>query len=64
MSVYKSFISDVHNSYGVEKLVLHHLIFLLIEISKCLLVPNVISSQLQIYDLYMAKGCGIKLRTN
>ena len=35
MSPYTSFISDVHKSYRVEKLVLHHLIFLLIKISKC-----------------------------
>ena len=35
MSAYTSFISDVHKSYGVEKLVLHHLIFLLIKIIKC-----------------------------
>ena len=39
MSAYKSVISDVHKSHRVEKLVLHHLIFLLIKISKCLLVP-------------------------
>ena len=31
---YASFISDVHKSYHVEILVLHHLIFLLIKISK------------------------------
>ena len=35
MSEYTSFISDVHKSYRVEKLVFHHLIFLLIKISKC-----------------------------
>ena len=35
MSAYTSFISDVHKSYRVEKIVLHHLIFLLIKISKC-----------------------------
>ena len=28
MPAYTSSISDVHKSYGVEKLVLHHLIFL------------------------------------
>ena len=33
MSAYTSFISDVLKSYGVEKFVLHHLTFLLIEIS-------------------------------
>ena len=33
MSAYTSFISDVHKSYRVEKLVLHHLIFLPIKIS-------------------------------
>ena len=33
MPAYTSFISDVHKSYGVEKIVLHHLIFLLIMIS-------------------------------
>ena len=35
MPAYTSFISDVHKSYRVQKLVLHHLIFLLIKISKC-----------------------------
>ena len=35
MPAYTSFISDVHKSYGVEKMVLHHLIYLLIKISKC-----------------------------
>ena len=35
MSANTSFISDVHKSYRVEKLVLHHLIFSLIKISKC-----------------------------
>ena len=35
MSAYKSVISDVHNSHREEKLVLHHLIFLLVKISKC-----------------------------
>ena len=34
MLAYTSFISDVHKSYRVEKLVLHYLIFLLIKISK------------------------------
>ena len=48
MPAYTSFISDVHKSYGVEKIVLHHLIFLLIKTSKCILVPNAILSQLQI----------------
>ena len=45
MPAYLSFISDVHShrSYRVEKIVLHHLIFLLIKIGKCLLVPNAIS---------------------
>ena len=34
---------------------------LLIKINKCLLlVPNAISSQLQIQDFYMAKGCEIE----
>ena len=42
MPAYTSFISDVHKPYRVEKKVLHHLIFLLIKISKCLLVPNAI----------------------
>ena len=36
--------------------------FLLIKISKCLLVPNAILSQPQIEGFYMAKACGIKLR--
>ena len=35
MPAYTSFISDVHKFYRVEKIVLHHLIFLLTEISKC-----------------------------
>ena len=35
MPAYTSSISDVHKSYGVEKIVLHRLIFLLIKISKC-----------------------------
>ena len=35
MSAYTNFISDVHRSYRVEKLVLHHLTFLLTKISKC-----------------------------
>ena len=44
MPTYTSFIFDVHKSYGVGKIVLHHLIFLLIKINKCLiLVPNAIS---------------------
>ena len=42
MSAYTSFISDVHKSYRVEKLVLHHMIFLLVKISKCQSVPNAI----------------------
>ena len=42
--MYASFISDVHKSYHVEILVLYHLIFLLIKISKFLLVPNAILS--------------------
>ena len=42
MSVYTSFISDVHKSYRAEKLVLIYLIFLPIKISKCLFVPNAI----------------------
>ena len=42
MQACTSFISDVHKSYRVEKIVLHHLIFVLIKISKCLLVPNAI----------------------
>ena len=45
MLAYTSFISDVHKSYRVEIIVLHHLIFLLIKISKWLLVPNAILSQ-------------------
>ena len=58
MSAYTSFISDVHKCYRVEKIVLHHLIFLLIKITKRLSISNAISSQLQI----SIKGCGIKLR--
>ena len=42
MPAYTSFISDVHKSYRVEKIVLHHLIFLFLNISTCLLVPNAI----------------------
>ena len=42
MLAYTSFISDVQKSYRVEKLVLHHLTFLLIKISKCYMVPNAI----------------------
>ena len=34
--------SDVHKFYRVEKIVLDHLIFLLIKISKCQSVPNAI----------------------
>ena len=34
MPAYTSFTSDVHKSYGVEKIVLRHLLFLLIKISK------------------------------
>ena len=34
MPAYTIFISGVHKSYRVEKIVLHHLIFLLIKISK------------------------------
>ena len=37
MSAYTSLTSDIHKSYRVEKLVLHHLTFLLIKISKCTL---------------------------
>ena len=33
MLAYTSFISDVHKSYGAEKIALHHLISLLIKIS-------------------------------
>ena len=36
MLAYTSFIPDVHKSYRVEKIVLHHLIFLLLNISTCL----------------------------
>ena len=43
MLAYTSFISDVHESYRVEKI----LIFLFIKISKCQSVPNAILSQLQ-----------------
>ena len=53
MSAYTSFISDAHKSCGVEKIVLHQLIFLLIKISKCLLVPNAISSQQQINKTFI-----------
>ena len=35
MPAYTSSISDVHKSYGVKKIVLHHLIFLLMKTSKC-----------------------------
>ena len=42
MPAYTSFICDVHKSYRVEKIVLHHMIFLLIKISKCQLIPNAI----------------------
>ena len=42
MPAYTSFVSDVHKSYRVEKIVLNHLIFFLIKISKCSLVPNAI----------------------
>ena len=45
---YTSFIFDVHKSYRGEKIVLHNLIFLLIKISKCLLVPITTLSQPQI----------------
>ena len=38
MSAYTILISDVPKSYRAEKLVLHHLIFLLIKISKCMLI--------------------------
>ena len=62
MPAYTSFISDVHKSYRVEKKVLHHLLLFLIKISKCLLVPNTILSQLQVQGFCMAKGCEIKLR--
>ena len=62
MLAYTSFISDVHKSYRVEKIVLHHLIFLLLNISTCLLVPNAILSQLQIQGFYMGKVRGIELR--
>ena len=40
MLAYTSFISNVHESYRVEKIVLHHLIFSFIKISKCQSVPN------------------------
>ena len=41
MSAYTSFfISDVHKSYRLKKLVLHHLIFLLIKISKTVLIGS------------------------
>ena len=47
MPAYTSFISDVHKSYRVEKIVLHHLIFLPSRlIAKCLLVSNGTLSQL------------------
>ena len=32
MPEYKNFISDVHKSYGVDKIVLHHLIFYLLRL--------------------------------
>ena len=62
MLAYTSFISDVHKSYRVEKIVLHHLIFLLLNINTCLLVPNAILSQPQIQGFYIAKVRGIELR--
>ena len=42
MPRYTSLISYVHKSYRVEKLVLDHLIFSLVKMTKCLLVPNAI----------------------
>ena len=62
MPAYTSFISDVHKSYRVEKIVLHHLIFYL---SRLL---SVYWFQTQFYHnctnikLFMEKACGIKLR--
>ena len=50
---YTSFISDVHKSYRVEKIVLHRLISLLIRL------VSVHWFQTQFY--HKAKGCGIKL---
>ena len=38
MPAYISFISDVHKSYRVEKIVLHHLIFLIVKISKSIAI--------------------------
>ena len=35
MMAYTCFISDVHKFYRVEKIVLQHMVFLLIKISKC-----------------------------
>ena len=35
MPAYTGFISDIHKSYGVEKIVLHYLILLLIKFNKC-----------------------------
>ena len=61
MLAYTSFISDVRKFYRVEKIVLHHLIFLLIKIKN-----KFNWFQTQFYHnckgFYMAKACGIKLR--
>ena len=46
MPPYTSFISDVHKSYRIEKIVLHHLIFLLSR----LVVPSVYWFQTQFIE--------------
>ena len=40
MLAYTRFISDVHKSYRVEKIVLHHLIFLLLNISSYVFIGS------------------------
>ena len=53
MLAYTSFISDVHKSYRVEKLVLHYLTFLLIKTSKCYMVPNAILFHILLWKSYI-----------
>ena len=55
MPAYTSFISDVHKSYRVEKIVLHHLIFLLI-------VPNAVLFHMLLEYKSLIIAVVIKLR--
>ena len=62
ISAYTSFISYVHKSYRVEKLVLHHLTFYLSELVSVYWFQTQFHHNCKYKAFYMAKACRIKLR--